>query len=161
MIRTAMLHDADSIARIYNHYILNTTITFEEAAVTPTEMAGRIEKVHGAALPYIVDERDGRIIGYAYAARWHGRSAYRHSVETTIYLDADYVGKRIGSGLYTALLERLKASGKHVAIGAIALPNPGSVALHEKLGFEKVAHYREVGFKFNRWVDVGYWQHVL
>ena len=161
MIRSATHDDAESIARIYNHYILNTVITFEEDAVTPTEMAGRIGKVQGASLPYLVDERDGRVIGYAYAARWHDRSAYRYSVETTIYLDTGFVGKHIGSGLYTALLERLKASGKHVAIGGIALPNAGSVALHEKLGFEKVAHYREVGFKFNRWVDVGYWQHVL
>ena len=102
-----------------------------------------------------------QVVGYAYAGRWHDRSAYRYSVETTIYLDADHLGKSIGSGLYAALLQQLKERGMHVAIGGIALPNPGSVALHEKLGFRKVAHYGEVGFKFNRWIDVGYWQHAL
>lgn len=161
MIRAATQDDANAIARIYNHYILNTVITFEEDAVTPTETAGRIAKVQSASLPYLVEERDEKVIGYAYAGRWHDRSAYRYSVETTIYLDSGHVGKHIGSGLYSALLQQLEERGMHVAIGGIALPNPGSVALHEKLGFRKVAHYAEVGFKFNRWIDVGYWQHVL
>ena len=161
MIRSATQEDAGAIAGIYNHYILNSVITFEEEVVSPTEMAGRIGKVRTASLPYLVEERDDRVIGYAYAGRWHDRSAYRYSVETTIYLDADYLGKNIGSGLYAALLQQLKERGMHVAIGGIALPNPGSVALHEKLGFRKVAHYAEVGFKFNQWIDVGYWQHAL
>jgi phosphinothricin acetyltransferase len=161
MIRSATKDDANAIARIYNHYILNSVITFEEEAVSPTEMAGRIGKVQGAGLPYLVEERDGAVIGYAYAGRWHERSAYRYSVETTIYLDADHVGKRIGSTLYVALLAQLKERGLHVAIGGIALPNAGSVALHEKLGFRKVAHYAEVGFKFDRWIDVGYWQYAI
>lgn len=161
MIRSATRNDADAIARIYNHYILNSVITFEEDALLPTEMAGRIGKVQALSLPYLVEERDGQVVGYAYATRWHDRSAYRYSVETTIYLDADHLGKNIGSGLYAALLQQLKERGMHVAIGGIALPNPGSVALHEKLGFRKVAHYGEVGFKFNRWIDVGYWQYAL
>lgn len=161
MIRAATMDDANTIARIYNHYILNSVITFEEEAVSPTEMAGRIGKVQAASLPYIVDERDGDVIGYAYAGRWHERSAYRYSVETTIYLDADHLGKRIGGALYAALLSQLKERGLHVAIGGIALPNAGSVALHEKLGFRKVAHYAEVGFKFDRWIDVGYWQYAI
>ncbi len=161
MIRAATQDDANAIARIYNHYILNTVITFEEDAVTPTEMSGRIAKVQAASLPYLVEERDGQVIGYAYAGRWHERSAYRYSVETTIYLDADHVGKRIGGTLYAVLLAQLKERGLHIAIGGIALPNAGSVALHEKLGFRKVAHYREVGFKFNRWIDVEYWQYAI
>jgi phosphinothricin acetyltransferase len=161
VIRSATEADAASIAAIYNHYIRNTVVTFEEQAVSADEMAGRIRKVASHSLPYLVAVHDDRVIGYAYAGRWHERSAYRHSVETTVYLDANHVGRRVGTRLYSTLLEQLQARRLHVAIGGIALPNPGSVALHEKLGFEKVAHYREVGFKLDRWIDVGYWQRVL
>lgn len=161
MIRSATEDDSDSIARIYNHYILNTVVTFEEQAVSSRVVAGRINQVLSDSLPYLVAVQGDPVVGYAYAAKWHDRSAYRYSVETTIYLDSRYVGKRIGGNLYSVLLDHLKERGLHVAIGGIALPNPSSVALHEKLGFRKVAHYREVGFKFNKWVDVGYWQCVL
>jgi phosphinothricin acetyltransferase len=161
VIRSATEADSDSIAEIYNHYVLNTVVTFEEQAVPSGEMTGRINKVLSDSLPYLVAVQDGRVIGYAYAAKWHERSAYRYSAETTIYLESRCVGKTIGSNLYSMLLDHLKERGLHVAIGGIALPNPRSVALHEKLGFQKVAHYKEVGFKFDRWIDVGYWQRVL
>ncbi|MGH2360722.1 MAG: GNAT family N-acetyltransferase, partial [bacterium] len=152
VIRSATEDDSESIARIYNHYILNTVITFEEQAVSAKEIAGRIARILSASLPYLVVVQDDRVIGYAYATNWHDRSAYRFSVETAVYLDSGFVGKRLGSTLYQRLLERLKERGLHVAMGGIALPNPGSVALHEKLGFRKVAHFNEVGFKFNKWI---------
>jgi phosphinothricin acetyltransferase len=158
VIRPATKEDSAAIARIYNHYILDTVVTFEEQVVPAREIAGRIERVLAASLPYLVTLKDDRVVGYAYAGRWHERSAYRFSVETTIYLDAAHLGTGLGSPLYRALLERLREKQLRVAIGGIALPNPGSVALHEKLGFEKVAHFEEVGFKFGRWIDVGYWQ---
>src|SRR5690606_39143142 len=99
--------------------------------------------------------------GYAYAARWKGRCAYRYSVESTIYLDLGARRGGIGTVLYAALLERLRSRGYHAVIGGIALPNDASVRLHEQLGFRKVAHFPEVGFKLGRWVDVGYWQIIL
>jgi phosphinothricin acetyltransferase len=161
VIRSAIETDSDSIADIYNHYILNTVVTFEERAVSSREISSRISKVLNDSLPYLVAVQDDLVIGYAYAAKWHERSAYRYSTETTIYLESRHVGKKIGTSLYSTLLDQLKGRGLHAAIGGIALPNPRSIALHENLGFRKVAHYREVGFKFDRWIDVGYWQRVL
>ncbi len=161
MIRSATARDADAIAGIYNHYVVNTPVTFETEPVGVVEMAQRIEEILAASLPWLVIEENGTVVGYAYAGKWKGRCAYRHSVETTVYLDAESTGRGHGGALYEALLGQLRALGLHVAIGGIALPNPASVALHEKFGFEPVARFREVGFKFGQWVDVGYWQRML
>lgn len=161
VIRTATASDAGSIARIYNLYVLNTAITFEEQAVSAQEMAGRIAEVDSAGLPWLVAEQDGNVIGYAYASKWKVRFAYRFSVEITVYLDPDFVGKEYGTSLYEHLFASLRERGMHVVIGVIALPNPASVALHEKFGLKKVAHFSEVGFKFGKWIDVGYWQITL
>ena len=158
MIRNGTPEDAASIASIYNHYVLNTAITFETDAVTPDEIASRIREVTAAGLPSVIAERNGRVLGYAYASKWKGRCAYRFSIESTVYVDAEYTRQGIGAELYDALLARLRCGNTHVVIGGIALPNEGSVALHERLGFRKVAHFNEVGFKFERWIDVGYWQ---
>jgi L-amino acid N-acyltransferase YncA len=160
-IRGASVEDAESTASIYNHFVLTTSISFEEAEVAVAEMAGRIADVHAAGLPWLVAEQDGIIAGYAYATKWRVRHAYRFSVESSVYLAPAQAGRGIGTALYRALLERLREGGYHLAIGGIALPNPASIALHEKLGFEKVAQFREVGFKFDRWTDVGYWQLAL
>ena len=160
-IRAATASDAAAVARIYNPYVTGTIVTFEEAPLSDAEMAGRIRDVESAALPWLVALRDGGVAGYAYASKWKGRCAYRHSAEVTVYLDAALTGRGIGSMLYRELLATLTARGLHAVIGGIALPNDASVALHEKLGFEKVAHFREVGFKFGRWIDVGYWQRLL
>jgi L-amino acid N-acyltransferase YncA len=161
VIRQAVATDAEAVSRIYNHYILNTAITFEEQPVLPSEMAERIAEVTSASLPWLVAEQDGSILGYAGASKWKGRSAYRFSVETTIYLAPDCFGRGIGTSLYQLLLKQLRNQGLHVAIGGIALPNAASLALHEKLGFHKVAQFAEVGFKFGKWIDVGYWQLTL
>lgn len=157
-IRDTRVDDAESIASIYNHFVLNTSISFEETAVSHAEMAQRIAEVQVAGLPWLVAEQDGDIAGYAYATKWRVRNAYRYSVETTVYLAPASAGQGVGTMLYRALLDRLRDAGYHLAIGGIALPNPASIALHEKLGFEKVAQFSEVGFKFDRWTDVGYWQ---
>jgi L-amino acid N-acyltransferase YncA len=161
IIRPVSAADAAGIARIYNYYVENTVITFEEEAVSAPDMAARIAEAHGLSLPWLVAEVDGVIAGYAYARRWRPRSAYRYSAETTIYLERGYEGRRIGTTLYSALLPLLRARNIHVAIGGVALPNDASVALHEKLGFERVATFRQVGFKHDRWVDVAYWQLAL
>lgn len=157
-IRDATLDDAAPIASIYNPYVLNTSISFEEAEVAVAEMTGRIADLQANGLPWLVAEVDGGVAGYAYASKWRVRHAYRFSAETTVYLAPDHAGKGIGTALYGALFDRLREAGYHVAIGGIALPNAASIALHEKLGFEKVAQFSEVGFKFDRWTDVGYWQ---
>ena len=161
IIRRASPTDAGPIARIYNHFVENTVITFEEEAVSAPDMAARIAEAQGLSLPWLVAEVEGAIVGYAYARRWRPRSAYRYSAETTIYLERGFEGRRIGATLYSALLPLLRERGIHVAIGGVALPNDASVALHEKLGFERVATFRQVGFKHDRWVDVAYWQLVL
>ncbi|OEZ72886.1 phosphinothricin N-acetyltransferase [Janthinobacterium sp. HH103] len=157
MIRLATTADAAAIIEIYNHYVSNSTITFEERVVDTDEMAQRIASV-GAQLPWYVFERDGRILGYAYATPWRARSAYRFSVESTVYLAHECVGQGIGRQLYSALIEDLRRRQLQVVIGGIAQPNDASVALHERLGFEKAAMFKRVGRKFGRWIDVGYWE---
>lgn len=161
VIRGAAAGDADAIAAIYNHYIAHTVVTFEVDPVDASTIQARIDDVHAQALPWLVVEDAGRIAGYAYATRWRTRAAYRRSVECSVYLAPDATGRGLGKRLYAGLLERLDALHVHAAIGGAALPNPASVALHEALGFAQVAHFREVGFKFERWIDVGYWQRLL
>lgn len=157
MIRPATIADAAAIAAIYNHYVATTTITFEEAAVSESEMASRIDTVSAKLLWYVC-ERDGAVVGYAYATPWRVRSAYRFSVETSVYVAPGHAREGIGEQLYRAVIEALRVKENKVVIGGIAQPNPASVALHEKLGFEKVAHFKNVGRKFEQWVDVGYWE---
>jgi phosphinothricin acetyltransferase len=157
-IRQVTETDAERICTIYNHYIATTTISFEEEPVTPADMAKRIADVRAAKLPWLVMLDGDTLIGYAYATKWRVRAAYRFAVETTVYLDPQHVGKGAGTVLYEALLAELRQRELHLAIGGIAQPNEASVRLHERLGFKKVAHFSEVGLKFGRWIDVGYWQ---
>ena len=160
MIRPVTLSDAQALADIYNPYVLGTTITFEEVAVTPEEMASRIDTVT-LTLPWFVCEFQGAVAGYAYATPWKARSAYRRTVESAIYVDVDHAHQGIGRRVYESLLAELKTKGIRAVLGGIALPNEASVALHERLGFEKVGQLKEVGWKLNRWVDVGYWERRL
>jgi phosphinothricin acetyltransferase len=157
-IRSAHPADAAAIAAIYNHYVATTTITFEEAQVDADGMAQRITKVISAKLPWLVLEQDGQVLGYAYASQWKERSAYRFSVESSIYLHHEACGKGLARKLYQHLLDLLRQSGVHLVIGGVALPNAASVGLHQKMGFEPVGSFREVGRKFGRWIDVSYWQ---
>lgn len=157
-LRPASPADAAPICAIYNTYVAATTITFEEDAVAERDMAQRIADVGAAGLPWLVLEVDGKLAGYAYATKWRVRTAYRYSVESTIYLDQAFAGRGLGRLLYSALLEELRKRELHLVIGGIALPNDSSVGLHEKLGFRKAAHFTEVGMKFGRWIDVAYWE---
>lgn len=159
-IRDCTTFDATPICAIYNHYVDQTTVTFEEAPVPDGEMARRITEVT-SQFPWLVWEHDGAVVGYAYAAPWKSRSAYRYSVETTVYLHPDATGRGIGTALYRALVDRLRIQGMHSAVGGIALPNPASVALHEKLGFMGIGRFRQIGLKFGQWIDVGYWELIL
>ncbi len=161
MIRSATPVDGDALAAIYNPYILKSVITFEEERVTAADMAQRVDEVRSASLPWLVALAPGGVVAYAYASKWKGRCAYRHSAEVSVYVDEAHTRQGLGRRLYQALLDDLRQKNFHVAIGGIALPNAASVKLHEDFGFEKAAHFAEVGYKFGRWIDVGYWQLML
>jgi L-amino acid N-acyltransferase YncA len=160
-VRPATLADAWSIAGIYNHYIRHTVVTFEEEPLSTQLIEQRMSAVRRAALPWLVAESRDGIVGYAYGSQFKDRSAYRFCAETTVYLAQGREGHGIGTRLYTELLAALSAQGIRTAVGLIALPNPASVTLHEKLGFTHTGTLHAVGFKFDRWVDVGYWQKLL
>ncbi len=161
MIRPATEADAPAICAIYNHHVLNTPVTFEEVAIARGEMAARIAEVQ-LKFPWLVFERGGVVVGYAYASRWKVRSAFRYSAETTVYVDQMAVRTGVGSRLYGQLIAGLRWElSMHSLIAGIALPNAGSVTLHEKFGFRKVAHFEQVGWKFDQWIDVGYWELIL
>ena len=157
MIRTARFSDASQIAEIYNFYILNDIATFEERPLSEMKMKKRMETVL-PDLPWLVFEEGKQVLGYAYANQWNPRSAYRYSAESSVYLRSGEAGKGIGSQLYESLLKHLRDLNFRTVIGGISLPNPASVYLHEKFGYEKVAHFKAVGYKFKKWIDVGYWQ---
>jgi phosphinothricin acetyltransferase len=161
MICSAKQQDAQSLAGIYNYYIKNTAITFEEDCIDSNEMMKRMAKVADLNLPWLVFKKNNVILGYAYATPWKERSAYRFSVEATVYLSPSEHGRGIGTQLYQALFEELKLKPIHAIIGGITLPNPASIALHEKLGMRQVAHFHQVGKKFGQWLDTGYWQLTL
>jgi L-amino acid N-acyltransferase YncA len=160
LIRDVVDADIDAVTRIYNHYIKHTCITFEEVEINSTEMANRIKNIQ-ENFPFLVCENNNDLVGYAYASKWKDRSAYRYTAEVTIYLHPDYSGKKFGQQLYAELISQLKIKGFRVLLACIAIPNPASVGLHEKFGFTQVAHFRDVGYKMNRWLDVGYWSKSL
>jgi len=156
-IRNVNPEDAAQVAEIYNYYIQNTHQTFETEPLSAEDMRARIEEIR-EDYPYLVAEEDGEIFGYAYATQFKLRQAYEFSAEVSIYVKADAKQKGIGTQIYDKLFEELKETDIHAIIAGISLPNDGSVRFHEKLGFTKVAHFREVGYKLGRWVDVGYWE---
>ncbi len=150
--------DAAAIASLYNPYVRDTVITFEYDEVSADAIAERIQAVLDKELPYLVAEEDGGIVGFAYAAPYRPRAAYLHTVETSIYLGMESRGRGTGRALYTALLDGLRASHAHSAIALIALPNDASIGLHRSLGFAEVGTLVEAGRKFDRWIDVAYFQ---
>ena len=152
--------DEAAIVEIYNHYISHTTITFEEVPLSALEMRQRIEACT-QRYPWLVCESGGQLVGYAYATAWKARAAYRHTAESTVYVREGFGGQGVGKALYRSLLPLLKDAGCHMVLACIAMPNEASVGLHEHLGFSQVAHYREVGRKFDQWLDVGDWQLCL
>lgn len=160
MIESVNEADIPSICEIYNYYIKNTFITFEEEEVSINEMGYRIKEIL-KSYPYLVYKENNQVIGYAYANLWKARASYRFSAESTIYLNHRNIKKGVGTALYTALIDEVKKKGIHNLIGGVALPNDASVGLHEKLGFKKCAHFKEVGYKFEQWIDVGYWEYII
>ena len=157
MIRQVVPGDAAALCGIYNYYVQNTAATFEEEPVRLAEMESRVRTI-SAAYPWLVLEEAGAILGYAYANKFRERSAYRYAAEISIYLKNGQENRGLGTLLFGRLLEETKKTNIHALIAGITLPNDRSVAVHEKFGFEKIACFREVGFKMNRWLDVGYWE---
>jgi L-amino acid N-acyltransferase YncA len=161
IIRPAVEDDLQDIAAIYNHEIVSSTATFDLEPPTPSYWEDRLAGKHpGDHLLVAVDE-DQDVVGYAYSWSYRPRPAYHLTRETSIYLDPSVRGRGIGGRLYPALLDAMAGSGVHTAVALVALPNPGSAALHRACGFQHVGTMREVGFKFDRWVDVEWYQKLL
>ena len=157
MIRVARESDAKQIAEIYNDYVATTVISFDESPQPSEKFAQSITKGD----PWFIYEEDGQVAGFAYAVQWKVKNAYRFIYESTIYLARENASKGNGSKLYKQLIEDCKSRGLHSLIACIALPYDISANFHEKHGFKKVGHISEAGFKFEKWVDVGYWQLIL
>ena len=159
-VRIAQVSDAQAIQAIYAPMVESTTISFELEPPSVEEMAMRIESTL-LTYPYLVAVRDGQVIGYAYASQHRAREAYRWSVDVTVYISPEAHRSGVGRALYDVLLPTLKKQSFHAAYAGIALPNDGSVGLHEALGFAHIGTYPEVGFKHGAWRDVGYWRIAL
>ena len=160
MIRPAVSQDAHVLSAIYAPYVEQTTVSFEETAPTPEELARRIEKAR-TRWQWLVAAIDGVVVGYAYGTQHRERPAYRWSVEVSAYVDAKYHRRGVGRALYGALFVDLADRGFCNAFAGITLPNEASIALHTRMGFAPVGVFRSIGWKFGRWHDVAWFQRRL
>lgn len=161
LLRAFTWSDVPAITAIYRHYVEETVITFETEPPSEAVMADRFGKMQDLGHPLIVAEQSGRVIGYAYASFYRPRAAYRFTCEDSIYLDKGAVGQGIGGLLLARLLAESKAAGFKQMLAVITAERANSVRLHEKLGFRKVGHYDQVGYKFDRWLDIVHLQKAL
>jgi len=160
MIRYVQPDDAHAIALIYNYYIEHTTVTFATDSISTEEMRNRIITIAGK-YPFFVYEESGKVIGFCFASAWKEKKASKNTVESTIYIDKSFQGKGVGYALMSTLIDELRTKSFHAVIACIAIPHPSSVKLHEKLGFRKVSEFKEVGYKFGKWLDVSDWELLL
>ena len=160
MIRMAVPEDGPVLAAIYTPYVTDTAITFDYEPVSGETFSRRIQNTL-ERYPYLVAEKGGEILGYAYAAAFKGRAAYDWAVETSIYVRMDRRGRGVGKALYEALETALKAQNVLNVNACITYPNPASVAFHEKLGYTTVAHFHRCGFKLGEWRDVIWMEKML
>jgi phosphinothricin acetyltransferase len=149
--------DAASCAAIYAPHVEAGATSFEEEPPDPGQFAERMTDML-RVYPWVVAERDGKVVGYAYACPHRARPAYRWAVEVSVYVAAEERGRGHGRALYAELVERLQRQRFQIACAGITLPNEASVALHESLGFAAVGVYRRIGWKDGAWRDVGWWQ---
>lgn len=159
-IRNAQVEDAANLVAIYAPYVEKTAITFETQVPAVEDFANRIEKTL-KKFPYLVAVEEGQIVGYAYASTYYARAAYDWTVEMSVYVQKEARGKGIGTLLYNALEKELTARGFKNFLACIALPNLASIALHEKRGYQQVAHFKKVGYKFGTWHDIVWLQKSL
>lgn len=160
MIRNIETKDIPQICSIYNYYVQNTNASFETEPVSVTDMENRVLDFT-REYPWLVFEKQGSVLGFCYASKYRPRSAYRYTIEVTIYLDRLHLGQGIGKQLYHELFALLRARDIHSLIATIAIPNENSQSLHESLGFKQVALFKDMGYKLDQWIDVGYWQCML
>jgi phosphinothricin acetyltransferase len=160
IIRQASSDDAAAMLEIYRPVVEDTAISFELAVPTVEDFASRIEK-YLATHEWLVAEQDGEIAGYAYASPHRPRAAYRFSAEVSVYVHPQYQGKGVGMKLYAALFDSIRKRGFHHAYAGITLPNDASVALHKACGFSEIGTFSEVGFKYDCWHDVSWWQRKI
>ncbi len=160
-IRDAGEADLAAIRDIYNHAVEHTTAIWNEVLVDLDNRRAWMQARHGKGFPVLVAVRDGRVAGYASYGDWRAFDGYRHTVEHSVYVDKDFRGEGIGRLLMQALVERARADGKHVMIGAVEAENRASIRLHESLGFRLVGVHRQVGRKFDRWLDLAAMELVL
>lgn len=160
IIRDFNESDVAAANAITNEVIRTTPIHFAYEPATDEVFRAYWEKGRAAG-PWLAAEVDGAFAGYCKAGPWRDRDAYRFTVETGIYISPAYQGRGVGRALYRALFERLRAAGFHQVVAGITLPNEASVRLHEAVGFQYVGRFREVGWKFDRWHDVGWWELTL
>ena len=153
-------HDAAACAAIYAPYVVDTTVSFEEEPPDPSEMGRRISAAQERHA-WLVAERGGRVVGFAYAGAFRSRAAYRHTCEVSVYVEAGERGSGVGRALYAALLDRMRVAGMRLAVAGATVPNEASERLHHALGFEVVGTFREVGFKRGSWCDVRWFQKPL
>lgn len=157
MIRPVTIEDAQQLVDIYNYYVVHSIVTLDLLPFSVQDFEEKISAI-SSQFPFIVYEENNEVLGYAYANTFRTKPAYNKTVELTIYLKQNILGKQIGKKMYSELIQQLKTENYHVLIGGLTLPNDASVKLHEGFGFEKVAHFKEVGYKFEKWHDVGFWQ---
>ena len=160
IVRAATPDDAAACTAIYAPFVTDSWASFEEDAPDATEMAERIA-ANSASHAWLIAEREGEVAGYAYGSPHRTRGAYKSSCDVAVYVDPAFNRQGIGKRLYQALLPTLKEKGFHAAFAGIALPNEGSIALHEAMGFTSIGIYHEVGWKLGGWRDVGWWQRLL
>jgi L-amino acid N-acyltransferase len=160
-IRPARLEDASAILEIYNDAILNTTAVYSYDPVTLENRIQWFEEKTRAAWPVFVADDAGQVIGFSSYGPFRAWPAYLHTVENSIYVHPDWRGRGVGKLLIPPLLEAARAQNLHAFIAGIDAENLSSQRLHQHFGFEKVAHFREVGFKFGRWLDLTFWQVLL
>ena len=159
-IRFAKPSDARSLLDIYAAYVENTAITFEYEVPTIEDFATRIA-ITLEKYPYLVAKEDGVVVGYAYASTYYARAAYDWAVELSVYISQDARGQGVGTRLYDALEDLLEQMGYIHFLACISLPNEASLALHRKRGYQQVAHFPKIGYKFNRWHDIVWLQKSL
>lgn len=148
------------LCKIYNHYVRETVVTFDLEEKDEQFFKDEISN-NAKVLPYMVAVHGDVVMGFAFSKPWKNRMAYKNTVESSIYMSPEYTSKGIGYHLYLNLIDQLRNKKIHSIIAGVSLPNVTSVRLHEKVGFHKVAHFREVGYKFDKWIDVGYWELLL
>ena len=161
MIRMAQGSDADAIAQIYAYHVLNGTASFDIVPRTSVETEQKIADILSKGWPFLIAERDNRILGYAYATVFRDRPAYGFTCEDSIYVDPDFVGQGVGAKLLRALMVQATQCGFRQMVAVIGGAEPASVKLHSKLGFTQSGRMRSVGRKFGRWLDSVYMQAEL